>query len=150
MNTLRAHFESSEPPNPRPNPPPGRHRRMHRGWHIFGWIAGSFALLILACAVGLVAFVNTDGVHRYLINLAQREASQKLGVRVQLQNFTLHLSTLALDLYGIRVDGAAPYQHPPLLQLDHVAVGARIISVFGRKWYLDNLQIDHPVAWILV
>ncbi|HZP04374.1 MAG TPA: translocation/assembly module TamB domain-containing protein [Terracidiphilus sp.] len=146
MNTFRAHFESAEPPDPQRN----RHQHSHRGWRIFGWIAGSLALLILVCAVGLVTFVNTDGVHHYLLNLAQREASKKLGVRVQLQNFTLHLSTLALDLYGIRVDGAAPYQNPPLLQLDHVAVGVRIISVFGRKWYLDNLQVDHPVAWVLV
>jgi translocation and assembly module TamB len=105
-------------------------------------------VLILACALGFVALVNSDGVHRYLIGLAQREASKKLGVRVQLQNFTLHLSSLALDLYGITVDGAAPYNHPPLLEADHIQVSVRIVSVFGRKWYLDNLQIDHPVAWV--
>ena len=96
------------------------------------------------------ALVNTDGVHRYLLNMVQSKASEALGVRVQLQNFTLHLSTLSLDLYGIRVAGANPYPDPPLLQADHVGVEVRIVSVIHRAWYLDRLQIDHPVAWVVV
>jgi len=146
MSTFRAHSEFAEP-DPQPMQ---HHHRSRRGWRIFAWIAGSLVLLIIVCGIGLVALVNTDGVHRYLIGLAQREASKQLGVRVQMQNFTLHLSTLSLDLYGITVDGAAPYQQPALLEADHVAVGVRVISVLGRKWYLDNLRIDHPVAWIVV
>lgn len=143
MSTFRAHSEFADP-NPQ------HRRRSHRGWRILAWIAGSLVLLVIVCGIGLVALVNTDGVHRYLIGLAQQEASKQLGVRVQLQNFTLHWSGLSLDLYGITVDGAAPYREPALLEADHIAVGVRVISVFGRKWYLDNLQIDHPVVWVLI
>ncbi|HEY1767471.1 MAG TPA: translocation/assembly module TamB domain-containing protein [Terracidiphilus sp.] len=142
MNTFRSLHASADPPNPQPG------NTTHRLLRIVSWIAGGLAILLFVCAIGLVALVNTDGVHRYLIGLAQRQATKKLGVRVHLENFTLHLSTLALDLYGIRVDGASPYQQPALLEVDHIAAGVRVVSLFGGKWYLDNLEIDHPVAWV--
>ncbi|HEY1647971.1 MAG TPA: translocation/assembly module TamB domain-containing protein [Terracidiphilus sp.] len=142
MNTFRALHPSGDPPNSQPR------KETHRRLRTLAWIGGGLVLLLVVCAIGLVALVNTGGAHRYLIGLVQREASQKLGVRVQLQNFTLHPSVLALDLYGITVDGASPYQEPALLRVDHIAVGVRVVSIFGGKWYLDNLQIDHPVAWV--
>ncbi len=126
-------------------------RRGSRAWiRLIAWASASVVALVLAAGVTIVALVNTDGVHRYLIGLAQSEASEKLGVQVKLENFTLHLPALRLDLYGIRVSGASPYPDPPLLQADHVEIGIRVVSVFRRAWYLDRLQIDHPVAWVVV
>jgi translocation and assembly module TamB len=130
----------------------GRHRK-HRRRSILrwaAWIAGGTVLVVVIALVASVALVNTNGAHRYLLGLAQRKAGEALGARVELQNFTLHPGLLSLDLYGIRVSGAAPYQDPPLLQADHIALGVRVISVLGRKWYFDKIQIDHPVAWIFV
>jgi len=106
--------------------------------------------LSLVLTVALLASINSGGVHRFIIDTAQKQASEALGVPVHLQNFTLHLSTLSLDIYGISVAGAGPDPGPPLLQVDHVNVGVRIVSVFPRSWYLDNLRIDHPVAWVVV
>jgi translocation and assembly module TamB len=107
-------------------------------------------VLVLVATTAVVTLVNRDGVHRYLIQKAQDEARTRLGVRVGLENFTLHLSTLSLDLYGVSVDGADPYPRPQLLRVDHVEIGARVISVPARKWYLTSVQIDHPVVWITV
>ncbi len=125
-----------------------RQRRSILRWS--AWIVGGGVLFVIVGVVASLAFVNTDGVHRYLLGLAQRKAGQALGVRVEFQNFTMHPGSLSLDLYGIRVSGAAPYQDPPLLQADHLALGVRVISVLGRKWYFDKIQIDHPVAWVVV
>ena len=113
------------------------------------WAAGAAFVVILALTA-LVTLVNTDGVHRYLLGLAQRKAGEALGVRVHLEDFTLHPGSLSLDLYGVRVSGARPYQDPPLLRADHIGLSVRVISVFGRKWYFNKIQIDHPVAWIVV
>src|SRR6185503_20818657 len=98
----------------------------------------------------LVASVNTDGVHRYLLGLAQRKASESLGAEVGLQDLLIHFKNLSVDLYGIRVSGAEPYADPPLLRVDHIEAGVRVVSLFRGQWYLDKLQIDHPVAWIFV
>jgi translocation and assembly module TamB len=127
-------------------------RRSRRTWiRIVSWAAASAAILALTAGLAIVTLLNRDGgVHRYLIGLAQTKASEALGVPVQLQNFALHLSTLSLDLYGIRISGANPSPNPPLFQADHIGLGIQIVSIFGRKWYFDRLQLDHPVAWVVV
>ncbi len=129
------------------------HHKNHRRsmlLRLAAWVGAGITSVVIVLLVAATVLVNTDGVHRYLLGLAQRKAGEALGVRVQLQNFTLHPCSLSLDLYGIRISGAAPYQDPPMLQADHVGMGVRIISVFGRKWYFDEIQIDHPVAWLVV
>lgn len=145
MNTLLP-FST---PDPAPRRPPTQkpHRRPLR---IIAWIVVCLSALSLFIAAFVVASINTDGIHRYIIDTAQKQASDSLGVPVHLQNFTLHLSELSLDLYGISVTGAGPHPNPPLLQVDHVNVGVRIVSILHRSWYLNNLRMDHPVVWLVV
>ncbi len=114
------------------------------------WVIFALTVVPIVLIEALLTLVNTDGVHRYLLELAQRKASESLGVEVRLQNLLLHCKTLSVDLYGIRVAGAEPYANPPLLTVDHIHAGVRVVSLFRKEWYLDNLQIDHPVAWIVV
>jgi translocation and assembly module TamB len=105
-------------------------------------------IAVLACAA-VTVLVNTNWGHRHLLGLVQQKASEALGVPVRMENFTLHFATLSTDLYGIRISGAAPYANPPLLQADHLAVGVRVVSLLHRTWYLDQIRIDHPVAWVV-
>jgi hypothetical protein len=81
--------------------------------------------------------------------LAQRKASSALGVPVTLENFSVDVPALQVDLYGLTIDGAAPYPTPPLLQVNHIEASARIISLFHLKWYLNRVQVDHPVVYVI-
>ncbi len=122
-----------------------------RRWlRVFAWAAGGLVCLLVGAGIALTVLVNSDGVHRYLIQKAESEAGTLLGVRVRLANFALHLSTLSVDLYGISVDGAEPYAKPSLLQVDHVQAGVRVVSVLTHTWYLASVQVDHPVVWITI
>ena len=112
------------------------------------WISsGILAILVFFVFVAAV-MLHTAAFHNYVLNKARTLASGQLGTRVDLENFTLHLSTLSLDIYGLTVHGAAPFPDPPLLQIRHAEAGVRIISILHGKWYLDNLRIDEPVARI--
>ena len=113
-------------------------------------IAAFIVLPILLGAVVATSFVDSSRGHACLIRLFQQKAAESLGVDVHLENFSLHLSTLSLDLYGLTVDGAGPHRNPPLLQVQHAEAGVRIVSVFGRTWYFDSIRIDNPVAQIFV
>ncbi len=126
-----------------------RHPR-HRFLKMAAWIAAGFTVLLLFVAVTATILLNSARFHAYLLGTVQKQASESLGVPVTLQNFTLHLSTLSLDLYGLTVAGANPYPNPPLLQVQHAEVGVRIVSVLHRKWYLDTIQIDQPVVQVFV
>src|SRR5258708_4586105 len=109
--------------------------------------SGIVAVLCLFVFAAVIVLHRT-AFHNYVLNKARAVASEELGTRVDLQNFTLHLSTLSLDIYGLTVYGAEPYPNPPLLQIQHAQAGVRIVSILHRKWYLDSLRIDWPVAKI--
>jgi translocation and assembly module TamB len=114
------------------------------------WIG---AVIVFPTLLGAVVFsflVNSSRGHAYLINLVEKQAGDSLGVPVRLQNLDLHLTTLSVDLYGLTVASAGPHPYPPLLQVQHVEAGIRVVSVFGRKWYFDSIRIDNPIAQIFV
>lgn len=113
-------------------------------------LAAFIVLPIVVGALVLSAIVNSSKGHAYLIHLIEEKASESIGVGVRLENFSLHLSSLSVDLYGLTVDGAGPHPTPPLLQVQHAEAGVRIVSVFGRKWYFDSIRIDNPVVQVLV
>ncbi|HEY4046954.1 MAG TPA: translocation/assembly module TamB domain-containing protein [Acidobacteriaceae bacterium] len=125
---------------------PKIHRPKHPGFRIAGWIAAGLAVLILLVATTTAIVLHTTWFHNYVLLEVQKQASKQLDTKVELQNFTLHLSKLSLDLYGLTVHGAAPYANPPLLQVEHLEVGVQIVSVLHKKWYLSSLRIDRPVA----
>lgn len=112
------------------------------------WILGGLA----TCALILVAtgffLLRNAWLHNYVLQRIQQEASTKLNTQVQLQNYALRLSGLRLDLYGLTIHGAPPQTNPPLLQVQHIGLGVRIVSIWHRKWYLDRLQIDSPVIQV--
>jgi translocation and assembly module TamB len=117
---------------------------------IVGWTLASFATLIVLAIITIAILLNNERFHSYVLKTAQKQASDSLGVRVQLQNFAFNLSHLDLDLYGITVDGAAPYANPSLLQVDHVEVGVRIVSILHGKWYLKSFRVDRPIVRVFV
>jgi len=139
-------LSSTTAPTPDPNPP--AKARRSRWARLVAWIAGSIAALIVLGIVAAAILLHSARFHRYLLNVAENKASAMLGAKVQLQNFTPHLSNLSLDLYGITVHGAPPFPNPPLLLVQHVEVGIRVVSIWHAKWYLNNLRIDRPVARI--
>jgi translocation and assembly module TamB len=117
---------------------------------VAAWVWAGVTAVTLLAAFTLIILANDPRFHAYVIRAVESKASESLGVRVQLQNFALHLSTLSVDLYGITVDGANPYPNPPLLQVDHIAAGVRVVSILHRAWYFDDLRIDRPIARVFI
>lgn len=138
-----------QPPRPNepmaPTPEPPRNQRWKK---IALWVGGSLLGLILLLVATGAALLQSQRVHDYILALIQQKASEQLNTKVRIQNYVLHLPSLSVDVYGVTVHGAEPYPDPPILQLQHANVGVRILSVFGRKWYLDNVQLDSPVVYV--
>jgi len=132
------------------NSPHPAHRRHSLLARIAAWAGGALVAIILIAAIAVTILLNSSRFHSYVIRTVQQQASDSLGVRVQLKNFAIHFSNLSLDLYGVTIDGASPYSNPPLLQADHLHAGVRIVSVLHRQWYLDSFKVDHPVVRVFV
>ena len=39
---------------------------------------------------------------------------------------------------------------PPLLAVDHIKIGITIVSLLRLQWNLNDIEVDHPVARLLV
>ena len=113
------------------------------------WAVAGLACFSLAMLAVLSFELQSGRFHTYLLNRMQKEASVKLGTQVQLQNFSVHLASLTADLDGLKIQGASQQVSPPLLQVEHIGFGVRVVSILHRKWYLDRLTIDRPVLQIV-
>lgn len=126
------------------------HQTRHRLLKIAKFIGAVIVFPIIFGFIIAMILLNSSRGHAYLLGQIQDQATKALNTGVHLQNFDLHLSTLSVDLYGLKVDGASPYVNPPLLQVQHAQAGVRVVSVFGAKWYFDNIRIDNPVVQVYV
>ena len=141
---------SDEAPQARHVPQQGPVPRRQRTWKLAAWIAGSMIVLVALAAITVAVLLHNERFHSYLLRVVQQDASDNLGVPVHLQNFALNLTNLSLELDGLTVEGAAPYAQPALLQVDRIDVGIRIVSLLQRKWYLNGIRVDRPIAHIFV
>ena len=89
---------------------------------------------------------------KYVLTTARQKATQALGTNVAVGDYTLRFNGISptLDIYNVSVAGAAPYADPPLLQVDHARVGVKIISLLSKKWYLNDVELHHPVVHVFV
>ncbi len=117
---------------------------------IAAYTAGIIAGLVLLLGISGYLLLRSTAVHRFTLSRIERLASEKLGSRVDIQSFNLHLSNLSLDLNGITIDGKDSSPHGPLLQVDHVGANIKITSVLHREWDLNSIVVDHPVARVFV
>ncbi len=115
------------------------------GKHIAAWIAGSILVLLLMLLLAGHFVLNSARFHAYLVHTIDQKVTKATGTRVELENINIQLSTLSVDIYGLTVFGAAPYTHPPLLQIQHIKVSIGITSLLHRQWYLKNIVVDAPV-----
>ncbi len=142
-----------------PEPPhePNPNRRPLKLWQpsprlrrVFAWIFAINLLLTVLVPVTIAVLLHSQRFHQYIIARVQSSVADSLGTRLDLQNFALNFSPLSLDLYGVTLHGATPYPNVPLLQLQHAHVGVRIVSFLQQKWYLSDVQLDHPVVQVFV
>jgi translocation and assembly module TamB len=109
-------------------------------------------MLILVLLIAVSALLHNRNFRQFILRVAQTKLSEATGLAFHMSDFSVHLSGLSpsVDMYGVAVDGAPPYQAPPFLQVEHLGVAVQIVSLLSRKWYLKEITIDHPVARILV
>ncbi|MGC2321501.1 MAG: translocation/assembly module TamB domain-containing protein [Terriglobales bacterium] len=120
--------------------------------HVLRWIAAGAGILVVMIVVAIVVLLHNARFHRYMLRVAKEQASAALGARVEARDYALRWSGVspAVDLYNVVVYGAPPYSTPPLLQVDHIGLGVRVVSLLRRTWYLNDVRIEHPVVRVTV
>ena len=107
-------------------------------------------VVIIALGIAAILVVRSAAFHRYVQAKIEQAASQSTGARVEIGNFNFHWSGLRVDFYDVVLHGSEPPSQPPLLQVQHLLAGVKIISLWQRQFSLYEVVIDDPVIHMTV
>ncbi|MEY2414322.1 MAG: translocation and assembly module TamB, partial [Acidobacteriaceae bacterium] len=117
---------------------------------IVAWIAGTLLLLLAVVGIGGYVFLQSQSFHRYVLAKIMQVASDSTGGKVYVRSFDFHWSGLRADLYDIVIHGTESADQRPLLRVDKLTVGLKVLSVLHHQVNLNELLIEHPVANLIV
>jgi translocation and assembly module TamB len=117
---------------------------------VFGWSAAVGLSLLVLLAVGGYLALHSARFHRYVLAQLAQQLEQATGGKAEVRDFDLHLWRLTADVYGLTVRGTEPAEQKPLLQVDKLTIGLKILSVLHHRINLDQVVIVHPVACLRV
>jgi len=117
---------------------------------IIAWTAGiTFGLLTISVIAGLFV-LRSQGFHRYVLAKIVEQGNEATGGTVEVGNFDFSFSTLTAHLYDFTIHGTEPSGENPLLHVDKLTVGLKILSVLRRQVNLRDLLIEHPAVHLTV
>ncbi len=104
--------------------------------------------MVLIVVLGIAGYFTfrSQAFHKYVLAKIQQQASEATGAQVRIQNFTLHVSTLSANAYGITIRGTESKSAPPLAQADQLVVRLKIVSLLHKKVDLNEIILRHPVV----
>ena len=119
---------------------------------MLAWTGGVVAGLVVLIVVAALVALHSQTVHRYVLRLAQKKATEALGTEVRVGDFSLHFSGISpvLDINHIVVQGREPSPSPPLAQAESLHLGVTVTSLLHRRWYVNDITLSRPVVHFLV
>jgi len=110
------------------------------------------SILLLLLIVGIVGVLTVQSswfynkVREKIVSVTETAT----GGTAQITKFTFDWRTLTATVTGFTLHGTEPANDPPLLHVDRMVVGLKIISVFERDFDIAMLRVDAPHAFLLV
>jgi len=123
----------------------------HSRWKRFlKWFAVVSTVIIVLPVIAIVILLHSARFHTYVLQTAEQKASAALGSAVRLNNFAISWhGGPGIDLSGVSVAGAPPHIAPMLFEAESLRVQVTISSFLHRSWYVEDLQLEHPVVRII-
>src|SRR5438552_503265 len=111
-----------------------------------GWIGIFLVVLIVVLGIAGDFTFRSQAFHKYVLAKIEQQASEATGAQVRIQNFTLHVSTLSANAYGITIRGTESKSAAPLDQAEQLMVRLKIVSLLHKKVDLNEIILRHPVV----
>jgi len=111
---------------------------------------GSIVLLVLIAAVSLLLIARSDWLREKLRTAVIEQAEKATGGRVEIKQFHLDWNGLTAEVDGLVIHGTESPNVAPLIAVDHVIIGIRIISLWTRDVRLSRIEVTRPRVHIVV
>ena len=111
---------------------------------------GSIVLLVLIAGVSVLLIARSDWLREKLRTAVIEQAEKATGGRVEIKQFHLDWTGLTAEVDGLVIHGTEPANVAPMLAVDHVTIGIRIISLWTRDIRLSRIEVTHPRVHLIV
>lgn len=114
------------------------------------WGLAIVGCIVIATVIGGYLLVRSNAFLRYATRKIEERANQATGARSEIGSIDLELSTLTIRFHDVVLHGMESASQLPLLRIDELTVGLKIVSVLQHKINLSELLIRHPVVHVEV
>ncbi len=121
-----------------------------RFWHILPRIAAALAVLLVIAGLAGLVVVQSGWFHEYVRQRIISELASATGGRVEVGRFSFRGPTLTATVAPLILHGREGSDQPPLLRVESVTLGLRVISWNARKIDLASLKLDRPRMRIVI
>jgi translocation and assembly module TamB len=114
-------------------------------------ISGAAGLLLVASIVvtGVVA-VESGWLREKIRARIVAEAEKATGGKVEIGSFSLDWKARIVEVDGLTIHGAEPNGAAPLLYVQRLVVGFRVLSLFERKFDVAAVRAESPRAHVII
>jgi len=108
------------------------------------------AILVAISAVTVLLVVRSGWFRELVRQRIVTEIEAATGGRVEVGNFSFKWETLVATISPLVLHGTEPASETPLLRVESVSVGLRVISMLERKVDLASLNVVQPRLRIVI
>jgi translocation and assembly module TamB len=116
----------------------------------FRWIGAGIILLIVVLVVAGFFILRSDRFHRYVIAKAEEKLAESTGGRVEIGSYSFQWHPLTITIHNLVVHGTEAPNQRPLLSVDELDIGLKIVSMLHQKIDLNDIEVKHPVVDLVV
>jgi len=104
--------------------------------------------LVVALAAVITIIVETGVAERWVRGFIVKKIESSTGARAELGAFHFRPFGLRVELDNFTLHGRESAGLPPFFHADRIRVGIHIISLFRRKISLSDLEIERPSVFV--
>jgi translocation and assembly module TamB len=113
-------------------------------------IAVLLVILIVTLAVAAVLVFQSGWFQEGVRARVLRELENGTGGRVELGTFGFDWRTLQATVAPLILHGTESAAEPPMVRIEKVAIGLRIISALERRVDLSSIRLERPAVYIAI
>ncbi len=123
---------------------------MTRGRRIALISAGAVILLLAIAVVTGVIVVRSGWLREKIRERVVAEAEKATGGKVEIGGLRLDWKTLTAELDNLTIHGTEPTGSAPLLTVQRVVIGFKILSFMERPFNVARVEANDPVAHVII
>ncbi|HLH19019.1 MAG TPA: translocation/assembly module TamB domain-containing protein [Bryobacteraceae bacterium] len=114
------------------------------------WIAGGAVAALGVAAVAVVAVIESPWFAERVREGIAARIEEATGGRVEIESFRFDWRALRAEIRGFTLHGTETPPQPPLLRVQAVTVGLKLVSVLRRDVNVRSLEVSAPRVNLIV